>query len=74
MTTLFRRAKTERARVKLERSGEVRGEIAPVVTSGIKMKFMWDAAGSERVVESLRAFLETIIIFRATVKVNFEAR
>ena len=38
------------------------------------MEFMLDVAGSERLVKSLGAFLETVIIFRAAVKINLQAR
>ena len=50
------------------------GEIGPVVTPRIEMKFMWDMARVEQIMKGLRAVVKPEIIFGAAVEIDREPR
>src|SRR5579863_3662336 len=46
------------------------GEVGPVVAAGIKMEFMRDAAGEEKLLECFDAAIEAIVVGGAAVEIN----
>ena len=58
----MRGAEAEGEGMELERSGEMLGEINPVVAAGVDVKFVDDAARVEGFMKRLRAGLKSIFI------------
>ena len=56
------RRQTERMRQKLERRGQVLGEILPIMSAGVKVKLMRYPARGQQLVELLVALVEPKII------------
>src|ERR1700722_797726 len=61
-------------RLKLKRSRQVLCEILPVMTAGIQVKFMGNAARRQQLVELRVAFIEAKIILGAAIEIDREAR
>ena len=58
--------------IKAQRIGQVFGKIGPVVSARIQVKFMRDVPGHEHIVQDLRSWFESIVIFIPAIKVNLK--
>src|SRR5260370_35336024 len=67
-------ARTEGRGLKAEGFGHMFGKVGPIVPAGIEMKFMRDAAGDEHIVQGQSARLESVIVLRAAIEVDFHSR
>ena len=59
--------------MKLERSRQVLREIGPVVTPGVNVKFVGNAARRKQIVKRPGARMEAEIIFGAAIKVDLQS-
>lgn len=57
--------------MEFEGRGEAGGKVLPVMAAGIEMKFMGNFARGENFIENGCAALETVVVLRATVKIDF---
>ena len=51
----------------------MRREVGPVMAARIQMKFVWDVARCQELVQSLGAGVEAVVVFRAAIKINSKA-
>ena len=59
--------------MELEGGGEVGGEVGGVVTAGVEVEFVGDAAGGEDFIESGGAGIEAVVVVVAAIEIDFEA-